>query len=147
EPPADLTLPVDLSQHKKLPIGHKRNREYSFYRTVLNIATKTHREDTAMQTRRLFLGSLACAATLANTAVRAQAQLYPSRAIKMIVPFPPGGPADAIGRVVAEGMRASLGQPVIVENVGGASGSLGAGQVARAAPDGYTVGVGNSVTH
>jgi tripartite-type tricarboxylate transporter receptor subunit TctC len=99
-----------------------------------------------MQTRRTFLGSLAGAATLAS-AGRAQAQLYPSRAIKMIVPFPPGGPADAIGRVVAEGMRASLGQPVIVENVGGASGSLGTGQAARAAPDGYTVGLGNSVTH
>jgi tripartite-type tricarboxylate transporter receptor subunit TctC len=63
------------------------------------------------------------------------------------VPFPPGGPVDAIGRIVAEGMRASLGQPVIVENVGGASGSLGTGQIARATPDGYTVGVGNSVTH
>jgi tripartite-type tricarboxylate transporter receptor subunit TctC len=65
----------------------------------------------------------------------------------MIVPFPPGGPTDVVGRVVAEGMRASLGQPVIVENVGGASGSLGTGQVARATPDGYTVGLANSVTH
>jgi tripartite-type tricarboxylate transporter receptor subunit TctC len=100
-----------------------------------------------MQTRRIFLGSLACAATLGSAVGRAQAQLYPSRPIKMIVPFPPGGPVDAIGRIVAEGMRASLGQPVIVENVGGASGSLGTGQIARATPDGYTVGVGNSVTH
>jgi tripartite-type tricarboxylate transporter receptor subunit TctC len=65
----------------------------------------------------------------------------------MIVPFPPGGPTDVVGRVVTEGMRASLGQPVIVENVGGASGSLGTGQVARATPDGYTVGLANSVTH
>jgi tripartite-type tricarboxylate transporter receptor subunit TctC len=106
-----------------------------------------HREDTPMQTRRIFLGSLASTATLASVVGGAQAQLYPSRAIKMIVPFPPGGPVDAIGRVIAEGMRASLGQPVIVENVGGASGSLGTGQVARATPDGYTVGLGNSVTH
>jgi tripartite-type tricarboxylate transporter receptor subunit TctC len=100
-----------------------------------------------MHTRRIFLGSLAGAATLASAVGRAPAQLYPSRAIKMIVPFPPGGPADAIGRIIAEGMRASLGQPLIVENVGGASGSLGTGQVARATPDGYTVGLGNSVTH
>ena len=100
-----------------------------------------------MQTRRIFLGSLACAATLGSAVGRAQDQIYPSRPIKMIVPFPPGGPVDAIGRIVAEGMRASLGQPVIVENVGGASGSLGTGQIARATPDGYTVGVGNSVTH
>jgi tripartite-type tricarboxylate transporter receptor subunit TctC len=100
-----------------------------------------------MQTRRLFLGSLACAATLASAVCRARAQLYPSRPIKMIVPFPPGGPVDAIGRVIAGGMRVSLGQPIIVENVGGASGSLGTGQVARATPDGYTIGLGNSVTH
>jgi tripartite-type tricarboxylate transporter receptor subunit TctC len=100
-----------------------------------------------MQTRRIFLGSLAGAAALASAVGRAQDQIYPSRSIKMIVPFPPGGPADAIGRIIAEGMRASLGQPVIVENVGGASGSLGTGQVARAAPDGYTIGLGNSVTH
>jgi tripartite-type tricarboxylate transporter receptor subunit TctC len=100
-----------------------------------------------MLTRRIFLGSLACATTLGSAVDRVQAQLYPSRAIKMIVPFPPGGPVDAIGRVIAEGMRALLGQPVIVENVGGASGSLGTGQVARATPDGYTIGLGNSVTH
>jgi tripartite-type tricarboxylate transporter receptor subunit TctC len=100
-----------------------------------------------MPTRREFLGALACAATSGVIVDHAWAQTYPSRPIKMIVPFPPGGPTDAIGRVIAEGMRASLGQPVIVENVGGASGSLGTGQVARATPDGYTVGLGNSVTH
>lgn len=102
---------------------------------------------TPVQTRRIFLGSLAGAAALGSAVARAQAQVYPSRAIKMIVPFPPGGPVDAIGRIIAEGMRALLGQPIIVENVGGASGSLGTGQVARAAPDGYTLGLGNSVTH
>ena len=88
-----------------------------------------------MPTRREFLGSLACASTSGVIVDHAWAQTYPSRPIKMIVPFPPGGPTDAIGRVIAEGMRASLGQPVIVENVGGASGSLGTGQVARATPN------------
>jgi tripartite-type tricarboxylate transporter receptor subunit TctC len=65
----------------------------------------------------------------------------------MIVPFPAGGPIDATGRIVAEGMRASLGQPVIIENVSGASGSIGTGRVARAEPDGYTFGIGYLGTH
>ena len=65
----------------------------------------------------------------------------------MIVPFPAGGPTDIIGRTVAEGMRASLGQPVIIDNVGGAAGSIAAGKVARAAPDGYTIGLGSGATH
>jgi tripartite-type tricarboxylate transporter receptor subunit TctC len=64
----------------------------------------------------------------------ARAQEYPSRAITMVVGFPPGGSADVIARIAAERMRVSLGQPVIIENVAGAAGSLGAGRVARAAP-------------
>ena len=63
------------------------------------------------------------------------------------MPFPAGGPTDTIGRVVAEGMRASLGQPVVIDNVGGAAGSLATGKVARAAPDGYTIGLGSGTTH
>jgi tripartite-type tricarboxylate transporter receptor subunit TctC len=65
----------------------------------------------------------------------------------MIVPFPPGGLADVIGRIAAEGMRASLGQSIIIENVGGANGSVGTGRVARTAPDGYTLGLGIWNTH
>ena len=65
----------------------------------------------------------------------------------MIVPFPPGGLADVIGRIVAEGMRASLGQSIIIENVGGANGSIGTGRVARTAPDGYTLVLGIWNTH
>jgi tripartite-type tricarboxylate transporter receptor subunit TctC len=65
----------------------------------------------------------------------------------MIVPFAPGGLTDVIGRILAEGMRTSLGQPVIIENVGGANGSIGTGRVARAAPDGYTLVVGIWNTH
>ena len=69
----------------------------------------------------------------------ASAQVYPARPITMVVPFPAGGPTDTIGRVVAEGMRSSLGQPVVIDNVGGAAGSIAAGRVARSAPDGYTI--------
>ena len=76
----------------------------------------------------------------------ASAQLYPSRPVTMIVPFGAGGPADTIGRIVAEGMRGSLGQPVVVENVVGASGTIGVGRVAGAPADGYTLVLGNWVT-
>jgi tripartite-type tricarboxylate transporter receptor subunit TctC len=98
-----------------------------------------------MQTRRKFLGSLAFLAGAISR--QAKAETYPSRPITMIVPFPAGGPTDAIGRVFAESMSTPLGQPVIVENVPGAAGSLGTERVALAAPDGYTLGLGNTVTH
>jgi len=65
----------------------------------------------------------------------------------MIVPFPAGGPADLIGRVVAERMKRTLGQTIIIENVGGADGNTGTGRVARAKPDGYTIGLGHLSTH
>jgi tripartite-type tricarboxylate transporter receptor subunit TctC len=101
-----------------------------------------------MQTRRRFLGSFALAAgALARRAVEAAPEAYPSRPIRMIVPFPAGGPTDAIGRVFAERMRDTLGQPIIVENVPGAAGSLGTERVALAVSDGYTIGLGNAVTH
>src|ERR1700688_3835647 len=77
----------------------------------------------------------------------ATAQTYPSRPITMVVPFPPGGSTDVTGRILAERMRASLGQPVVIENVGGAQGSIGVGRVARAAPDGYTIDIGQWDTH
>jgi len=69
----------------------------------------------------------------------AHAQDYPSRVITMIIPFPPGGSTDVLGRVLAETMTKSLGQQVIVQNAGGAGGTIGVGQAARAAPDGYTI--------
>jgi tripartite-type tricarboxylate transporter receptor subunit TctC len=77
----------------------------------------------------------------------ARAQDFPSRVIKMIVPYPAGGPTDAIARIVAEEMGKDLGQNVIVENVAGASGAVGTKQVARAEPDGYTIVFGNNQTH
>ena len=78
------------------------------------------------------------AALLAGTAAVARAD-YPERPITMVVPFAAGGPTDAVGRLVAQSMTTKLGQTVIVENVGGAGGTLGAGRVAKAAPDGYTI--------
>src|SRR6266496_3886912 len=80
-------------------------------------------------------------------AAPAQAQTYPSRPITLVVPFPPGGSTDAAARIMAERMRAPLGQPIVVENVGGAGGSIGVGRVARAAPDGYTLITGIWNTH
>jgi tripartite-type tricarboxylate transporter receptor subunit TctC len=77
----------------------------------------------------------------------AASQAYPSRPVMLIVPYAPGGSSDAIARIITEAMRSSLGQPVIIDNVPGASGSIGTGRVARAAPDGYTIGLGGPTTH
>ncbi len=77
----------------------------------------------------------------------AAAQTYPSRPISMIVPFAAGGPTDVVARIVAERMAATLGQTIVIENVSGADGVIGVGRVARAAPDGYTLGVGMLGTH
>ena len=77
----------------------------------------------------------------------ANAQTYPSRPITFVVPFAAGGPLDAMARVLSEPMRRALGQPVLIETVTGASGSVGVGRVARAAPDGHTVSIGHWNTH
>jgi tripartite-type tricarboxylate transporter receptor subunit TctC len=92
--------------------------------------------------RRKFLRLAAGVAALPVVSRMARAQAYPSRPVAVVVSFPAGGPADAVARIVAERMRVSLGQPVIVENVPGANGNIGAGRVARAAPDGYTLSLG-----
>jgi tripartite-type tricarboxylate transporter receptor subunit TctC len=95
--------------------------------------------------RKLIL-AVTFAATLAGVGSVA-AQIYPTRPLTMVVPFAAGGPTDTIARIMSERLRASLGQPVIIENVTGAAGSIGVGRVARAAPDGYTVGIGHWSTH
>src|ERR1700731_745157 len=77
----------------------------------------------------------------------AAAQDYPTRAITMIVPFPAGGATDTLARFLAEKMRGILGQPVIIENVAGAAGSIGVGRAVRSAADGYTLSIGTSTTH
>ena len=81
-------------------------------------------------------------AALLAGAGAAAAQAYPTRPITMIVPLATGGSTDVIARIVAEGMRPTLGQPIVVENVTGAGGTIGVGRAARAAPDGYTINLG-----
>jgi tripartite-type tricarboxylate transporter receptor subunit TctC len=88
--------------------------------------------------------SFACIVALA--AAPAYAQDYPNRTITMIVPFPAGGTTDVVGRVVAEGLRQVLGQPVVIDNRGGAAGSIGTAAIVRAPADGYTIGMGSAST-
>src|SRR5438067_9527647 len=76
-----------------------------------------------------------------------RAQHWPTHPLTMVVPFAAGGTSDVIGRIVAEGLRLVLGQPVIVENVGGAGGMTGSARIAKAAPDGYQLVLGNVGTH
>src|SRR5579871_2124737 len=89
--------------------------------------------------------ALAVFASLAPA--QTHAQTWPSRQITLIVPFPPGGSTDVVARIMAEHMRRFLNQPIVIENVGGAGGSIGVGRVARAAPDGYTIDIGQWDTH
>lgn len=88
---------------------------------------------------RRFVAALAAAAAVTLYGFAASAQTYPERTITVVVPFAAGGPTDTVTRLVAEAMSKDLGQQVIVENVGGAGGTLGAGRVANAEPDGYTL--------
>jgi tripartite-type tricarboxylate transporter receptor subunit TctC len=97
--------------------------------------------------RRQFLHLAAGAVALPAASRPASAQAYPSRPLTMIVPFAAGGPTDVIGRVMAERMRGPLGQTVVVENSTGAGGTAGAGRLARSAPDGYTIGIGQNGSH
>jgi tripartite-type tricarboxylate transporter receptor subunit TctC len=99
-----------------------------------------------MINKRTTLLALAAAAFGLAAAAPAAAQTYPSRPITIVVPYAAGGPVDVVGRLLAEQMRASLGQPVVIENVTGASGTIAVGKVARAAPDGYTIVIGNWAT-
>jgi tripartite-type tricarboxylate transporter receptor subunit TctC len=97
--------------------------------------------------RRNFLRLVAAATALPGVSSFAWAQAYPARPITMLVGYGVGGPSDTIARIVADRMKAALGQPIVVENVTGAAGSIGVGRLARAAPDGYTIGLGDWSTH
>src|SRR5262245_60371588 len=93
--------------------------------------------------RRTFLRLSAAAVTASVLPRAASAQGFPNRPITLVVPYPPGGPTDTIARLLAERMRAPLGQPIVVENVSGAGGTIAVIRVARAAGDGYTIGIGH----
>jgi tripartite-type tricarboxylate transporter receptor subunit TctC len=104
-------------------------------------------EDLMELPRRTFLHLAAAMATAPAFSRVAAAQTYPTRPITLIVPIAAGGTADVIGRIVAERIRKSIGQPIIIENVTGAGGTIGVGRAARAKPDGYTIDLGSTSTH
>ena len=91
--------------------------------------------------------NFAVAIALAAGFACAQAQTFPTRPINLVVPFPPGGSTDTAARIIGERMRIALGQTVVIENVGGAGGTIAMQRVARAAPDGYTIDIGQWDTH
>src|SRR5258707_7100752 len=99
--------------------------------------------------RVIALVAVCCASVIAEPAATQvyPSQVYPSRPITVIVPVPPGGVADPIARILADHMSAQLGQPMVIENVTGAGGSIGVARAARAAPDGYTLSIGNWLSH
>ncbi len=100
------------------------------------------REPHPTVTRRLLLTAM-----LAVTALPLHAQIYPGKPIRFIVPYPAGGPTDAVARAVTVKLAEALGQPVVVDNVVGAGGSIGMAALARAAADGYTIGLATTGTH
>ena len=108
-----------------------------------NFIFATQGRNTVPVSRRQIIAALGLGSTAALLPRRAFAA-YPDRPIHLIVPFAPGGNADIVGRIVGERISAALGQPVVVDNRGGAGGSIGAEAVARAAPDGYTLFVGSN---
>jgi tripartite-type tricarboxylate transporter receptor subunit TctC len=96
---------------------------------------------------RLAIATILGTAAVSTAVDCAKAEGFPSRPITLVVPFPAGGPTDTIGRIVADGLQSELGQPVIVENVPGATGSIGTGRVARSEVDGRTLILGTIATH
>jgi tripartite-type tricarboxylate transporter receptor subunit TctC len=97
--------------------------------------------------RRRFLRLAAGVTALPTVSRLALAQDYPSHPLTLIVGFPPGGPTDTLARIVAEGMKSSLGQPIVIEDISGATGTIGTARVVHANPDGYTIGIGNWASH
>jgi tripartite-type tricarboxylate transporter receptor subunit TctC len=96
--------------------------------------------------RKFLTVMIAALLGMASTGIAA-AQNYPARPVTIIVPFPAGGATDTLARFLAEKMRAILAQPVIIENIGGAAGSIGVGRAVRSPADGYTLSIGTSSTH
>jgi tripartite-type tricarboxylate transporter receptor subunit TctC len=99
-----------------------------------------------MSAKRVLLLTLVASLSVLCS-VPAFSQAYPSRSLSIVVPFPAGGPTDVLARIVAERMRVSLGQTVVVENVSGAGGTIAVGKVVHAPPDGYTLSIGQMTSH
>ncbi len=95
---------------------------------------------------RKILAAMLCATSLVHAGV-SMAQAWPTKPIKLMVPFPPGGSTDIVARIVAQKLSERLGQPIVIENRGGAGGTLGTAATARAAPDGYNLAVASTSTH
>src|SRR5688572_16948755 len=96
-----------------------------------------------MTQHQLLLSAVLCAASVATVPVVAQSEPYPSRPVRMIIPFAPGGASDFIGRILQPKLAEELGQQVVVDNRAGASGNIGVETAAHATPDGYTFLLGN----
>jgi len=95
---------------------------------------------------RILLAAAACAAAVLHSA-SAMAQAWPAKPVRLMVPFPPGGSTDIVARIVGQKLGERLGQSIVIENRGGAGGTLGTAQAAKAAPDGYTLTVASTSTH
>jgi tripartite-type tricarboxylate transporter receptor subunit TctC len=132
--------------HPEMPIrrADPDNRHIRFVRQIRKLPRRTFLKFAAAAVVGPAFSRLATAQTHPS---RPDAQSYPSRPITIMVAFPPGGATDVIARNLAERMKVSLGQPVIIENVTGANGTIGTRRVAHASPDGYTLVIGNVETH
>src|SRR5262249_2515076 len=125
--------------------GRKNANIHASSGVIWRIPAKKNRGRRSM---RSFICAAVVAATLAGVGHGANAQQpYPTRPITIVVPFTAGGPTDVLARLLGQHMSQTLGQQIVVENVGGGGGSLGAARVAKAAPDGYTLVMGNLGSH
>src|SRR5262245_10659960 len=140
---------IIFSQSSLHPVATSQQINFLIFGEA-DMYSSTHRELRSKFPQRFFRVFLlisAIASGALTSADKGSAQNWPTRPITMVVGAAAGGPTDTIARVMADGMRASLNQPIIVENVTGAAGSIAVGRVVRAAPDGYTLSIGQWGTH